>query len=216
MFTLYEELMLLTIHESKGTFLGSSEEHLKSGLGGAILAELALRGVIYGSDSHRLRLQNDSETNEPILDKVIKALKETEKERKFSYWINNLNLKTEKFRQEITDGLVKKGILTQEEDRLLWVVPAPAQPEMKASAKFLLKRRLRGIVLAQEEFQARDIALLSLMRACGWLDLIFLRDERKLADRFIHEMIFSQAIQDPAIQAVQEIETVISALVEED
>ena len=76
--------------------------------------------------------------------------------------------------------------------------------------------RLRGIVLAQENTQPRDIALLSMVRASGLLDLIFLRDELKLADRQINELVFKQALSNSVIQTIQEIECAIADLVEED
>ena len=71
-------------------------------------------------------------------------------------------------------------------------------------------------MLAQENAQPRDIALLSMVRAGGFLDLIFLRDELKLADRQINELVFKQALSNPVIQTIQEIECAIAELVEED
>jgi len=216
MFTLFEELLILSIHEAKGTFFGSTEDQLKPGLGGAILAELALMGRIQTSNNHRLQLIDDSQTEDAVLNETLAALKESEKDRKFGYWINALSHRTEKFRRCIVESLIKKGVVTLDEDRLFWVIPSPVQAETKASAKYLRIRQLRDAVLAQEDIQTRDIVLLSLIRACGLLDLVFLRDERKLADRYIYESFYSQALRDPVSQTVQEIGTAIAALVEED
>lgn len=216
MFTLFEQLLLLSVHEAKGTFIALPMDRLKPGLVGAILAELALLGKIQTSDNHRLQLIDDSPTNDVVLDEALGILKETEKERKFGYWIDVLGKKTDRIRKRITENLVQKGIFTRDEDRLAWVIPTSYQAGVKASAKYLLLNRLRGIVLAQEDYQPRDIVLLSLIRACGLLDLVFLSDERKLAGKYINEQFFSQAIVDPVIQTIQEIETVIAAAVEED
>lgn len=216
MLTLYEELLMLSIHENKGTFIGSTVERMKPGLAGAILAELALMGKIQASNNRRLQLIDDSPTADEVLNDALSALKESEKERKFGYWINTLCQRAEKYLKQITESLIRKGIVTREEERLIWCIPSPIQPEAKASSKYWLNKRLRGIVLAQEDAQPRDIVLLSLVRACGLLDLIFLSDERKLAGRYINEAIFTQAIKDPVIQTVQEIESAIAAMVEED
>jgi hypothetical protein len=51
---------------------------------------------------------------------------------------------------------------------------------------------------------------------CGLLDLLFLRDELKLADRQINELVYKQALNNPVIQTIQEIESAIAELVEED
>ncbi len=216
MFTLYEELLLLSIHEDKGIFIGSTIDRTKPGLIGAVLAELALTGKIRTTNNRRLHLLEDSRTNDAILDEALVSLEETDKERKFSYWINNYNQKPEKLRRQITESLIQKGVLTQEDDRLQWVIPSPLQPEIKASTKYWVINRLRSIVLAQEQVQPRDIALLSLVSACGLLDLVFLRDERKLTSRYVNELVIGQAMKDPTIETIQEIVTAIAAEVEED
>lgn len=216
MLTLYEELFLLTIHEEKGTLIGSSADQVKPGLASAILSELALMGKIQTSSNHRLQLTDNSQTNIDVLDETLKVLKESEKERKVGYWINTLSQNKDKFRKQIIGSLVQKGIFTQEDDHLQWVVPSPLQAETKVSTKYWINKRLRGIVLASEEIQPRDTILLSLVRACGLLELIFLRDERKLAGRMINQLFYSQAITDPVFQTVQEIDSALADLVEED
>lgn len=216
MLTIFEELLLLSIHENKGTFIRSSIERIKLGLVGAVIAELGLMGKIQDSNNHRLHLADDSQTGDDILNEAIATLKAADKDRKFGYWINNLISKPEKLRKQITERLIGKEVLTLEDEIMVWVVPSSLQPDVSASTKYWVNERLRGIVLAQKESQPHDIALLSLIKACELLDLIFLRDERKLAARYINELVVSQAMKDPTIQTIQEIETAIAAVVEED
>jgi hypothetical protein len=216
MLTLFEELFLLAIHEAKGTLIGLSVEQLKPGLVGAALAELALMNKIQTSDNHRLKLADANQTDDIVLNETLDLLKESEKERKFGYWINTLSNKTDKITKRITKSLVQKGIVNLDDDRFVWAIPSPVHPEVNASEKYYLVRKLRGIVLAQEESQPRDIVLLSLVRACDLLGLVFLRDERKLASQYINKQLFSHAVMDPLIQTVQEIETALAAAVEED
>jgi Golgi phosphoprotein 3 len=216
MLTLYEELLLLTIHEDKGIFIGSTVEALKPGLVGAILAELALSAKICVTNNHRLLLAESNPTEDPVLDEVLIVLKNSEKERKFGYWINTLNPKPEKLRRQITKSMLQKGFVTQEDDRLLWVVPSPLHAESKASSKYLVIEHLRGVVLAQEVAQPRTIAFLSLVGACGLLDLVFLRDERKVASQRINELVVYQAMQDPNLGTIQEIASAVGSVVEED
>jgi len=216
MFTLYEELLLVSIHEDKGIFIGSSMDGMKPGLAGAILAELVLTGKIRTTNNRRLQLIDASQTNDLILDETLIALREMDKERKFGYWLNTLNQKPEKLRKQIIASLIQKGIMTQEDGRLIWVIPSPLNVEIKASTKYWVINRLRSNVLAQEDIQLRDIALLGLVSACGLLELVFLRDERKLARQYINELVVGQAMKEPVIEAIQEIVTAIAAEVEED
>jgi Golgi phosphoprotein 3 len=216
MLTLYEELQLLAIHDEKGIFIRSAVEPLKPGLAGAMLAELAFANKICTAPNHRLKVEDATPTNDPILDDLLATLKESEKDRKFGYWINNLNPKPEKLQRLITASLIQKEILTQEDDRLLWVVPSHVHPEVKASTKYSVINLLRGIVLAQEDAHPREIAFLSLVCACDLLDLIFLRDERRAASQKINELLVFHAMQNPTLETIQEISSAIASVIEED
>lgn len=216
MLTVFEELLLLSLHESKCTFIKSAIEPMKVGLVGAILAELALLNNIKATDNHRLQLNDPAITEDKLLKEVLGTLKGAEKARKFGYWLDNLNLKPDKTRTLVTERLILKGILIQEEDHLQWVIPSPLQAKVKATTKYWVVRRLQGIVLALRDVELRDIALLSLLKACGLLELVFLNDEIKLADRYIYELVVSKAMNDPVIQTIQEIESAMANIIEED
>jgi hypothetical protein len=79
-----------------------------------------------------------------------------------------------------------------------------------------MKNRLRALVLTSSQAEPRDIALLNLIRACGLLDLVFVRDERKLANRRIYEMVVGEALKHPAAQTIEAIGVAIESVVEED
>lgn len=216
MITLYEELQLLTIHEDKGIFIGSALDRLKPGLVGAVLADLALASKICSTNNHRLTVEDATPSGDSILDDALSSMQKSDKERKFGFWLNSLYPKPEKFHKKITRGLVKKGILTQEDDHLAWVIPSPLHPEVNASAKYAVIQHLRSIVLAKEQAGSPEIAFLSLVSACGLLDLIFLRDERKVASQYINELLVGGAMSDPLLETIQEIDSAIMGMVEED
>jgi len=216
MLTLFEEILLLSIHQEKGTFIGWTIDRINSGLMGAVLADLAMMGKIQTNHNHRLEIVDDNPTEDEILNEILNNLKESEKERKFGYWIGSLNQKPDKLRKLVIERLIVKGMVVQEDDHLEWVIPSPLQPQVNTSAKNWASQRLRGIVLAQEAFDERDIALFSLLRACNLLDLIFLKDERRLASQRINEMVVNAAMKDPGLQTVEEIESALATVVEDD
>jgi Golgi phosphoprotein 3 len=216
MLSLFEELLLLAVHEDKGTFIGSALEKINTGLVGAMLAELALRGGIQIQENHRLSMVDVNPIEDEILNEALEVMKDSEKERKSGYWINALAQKPEKIRRRITERLIQQGIVTQEDDHLLWVIPSPLLPEKKASTKYWIKRRLRTIVLASEPAELRDIALLNIIKACDMLDLVFLKDERRLASRQIGELVVSEALKNPVAQTIEEIGLAIAVVVEDD
>jgi golgi phosphoprotein 3 len=216
MLTLYDELYMLSVHEDKGTYIKSVVDRVKPGLVGAVLAELALMGKIQTNDNHRLVIIDNSPTDDDLLDEALKALGESEKDRKFGYWISHLNDVVEKHHKQIVERLSQMGVLYQENDHLEWATPTPLKPDLNASSKFWLRRHIRGVVFAQEEVEQRDIALLSLIRACGLLDLVFLKDERRFASRHINELVVSVAMKSPVAQTIEEIESAIAVVVEDE
>ncbi len=80
----------------------------------------------------------------------------------------------------------------------------------------MIKHHLRSVVLAGEEAQLRDIALLNLIKYCGLTFLVFLRDERKLAGRRIHELMVGEALKNPSAQTFEEIAVALEALIDEE
>ena len=80
------------------------------------------------------------------------------------------------------------------------MIPYEAYPEQDASAKYWVKARLRGVVLGGEKPESHTVALLSLLRACRLLDLVFTRDERKAAGQKIDALIsvdlFGEAVAE--------------------
>jgi len=216
MITLFEEVLLLSIHHEKGTFIGWTVDRMKPALVGAVLAELALMGKIEANQNNRLHLTDDIPVDDDLLNEALEQLKQTEKERKFGFWVDNLSQKPEKLRKQVIDRVIEKGFVAQEDDHLHWVVPSPLQPDGNSSAKYSISQRLRGIVLAQDTYEKRDIVLLSLLRACSLLELLFLKDERRLASHRINEMVVSAAMKDPGLQTIEEIESALATIVEDD
>ncbi len=216
MITLFEELQLLATHEDKGIFIGSAIERLKPGMAAAVLAELALSGKICASNNHRLHIADTTPMGSLILDDALVVLQKSDKERKFGYWLNNLYPKPEKLFKKVTKNLIQQGLLSQDDDNLAWVVPSPLHLEINSSAKYAVVQHLRAIVLAKEPAGSREITFLSLVSACGLLDLVFLRDERKAASQYINEMLVGEAMKDPLLETIQEIVSALIGVVEEE
>ncbi len=216
MLTIFEELFLLSIHEDKGTVISSTTPGLQYGLAGGLLVELAILGKIHISENHRLGLVDAAPVGDEVLDEAIEMIQKSEKERKFGYWIDEFSQKPEKFRKRIAERMVQKGVVVQEDDHLVWVIPSPDFPDVEASAKYMIKRRLRSVVMACAEASLRDIALLNLLRYSGLSFLAFLRDERKMAGRRIHELMVGEALKNPSAQTIEEITGALESVIDED
>jgi len=216
MLTLFEELMLLSIDDENGSYLPSISENLSLGMSGSLLAELALHGKVRVSESHRMELKETTQTGDEILDEALEQIQLSDQPRKVTYWIKHFGDEPKKLRQRLVVRLEANGIVKQEENRLSWVIPYADSPETNASAKFVLKARIRKSILTDEDLELHDLALLSLVKACNLLNLVFTKDERKMARRRIYELLVSKTLEVPEIQTIQEIEAAVESQVEDN
>ena len=185
-------------------------------MSGSSLAELALRGKLTASESHRIELKDTSQTGDEILDEALEQMQLSDQPRKVTYWIKQFSDEPKKIRQRLVERLEANGVVKQEEKRLTWVIPYADSPEQNASAKFALKARIRKSVLADEDLENHDLALLSLVKASNLLNLVFTKDERKMARRRIYELLVSKTLKVPEIQTIQEIEAAVESQVEDN
>ena len=213
MLTLFDELILLAIDEERGLIPRSVNDNLGVGLSGAILAELALQGKVQVGENRRLALVDNTETGDEFLDQFLKQIRSVERPRKITYWVRTLGDRPKKLRRNLGQRLVKAGFLTWEDEYYMLVVPSPLDPQVNASAKYLIKERLRNIILACQEADLRSLALLNLARASDLLKLIFTVDERKAAERGIHEQFVRVALENSVAQTLEEIGEGVSASV---
>ena len=213
---LYEELFLLCIHEEKMTFCPSSASSLNYFLGAAILSDLALQNRIQIKEDHRLYLLSAESTGDPLLDETLKKIQAVSNPKKVGYWMDDFEFKQKKFAAQLMEQLAVKGVLKHEDEDYSWVIPYPTDSLPPASAKYNLRSRLRSRLLTQEEPDLHEVALLSLMKACYMLEQVYFKDERKHAIRMINELAMTSALKDPIGQAVQEIESALTARVEGD
>jgi hypothetical protein len=74
-----------------------------------------------------------------------------------------------------------------------------------ASAKYWVKQHLRGIILAGEKGETSDVALLSLLKACQLLRLVFTHDERKSASKKVDVLVQGEIFGDAVEKLLSEI-----------
>jgi golgi phosphoprotein 3 len=214
MMTLFEELFLLSIDDEDGSPHASMSDNLGFGMSGSLVVELALRGKAGVGENHRLEVMDTTHTGDEILDETLEQIQSSNQPRKVTYWIKHFSDEPKKLRNSLVKRLEANGVVQQDENRLTWVIPFRESPTIKASAKYTLKDRIRKGVLADEDLDMHDLALLGLVKACNLLNLVFTKDERKLARQRIYELTVSNTLKDPLFQSIQEIEAAVESQAE--
>ena len=107
----------------------------------------------------------------------------------------------------MAERLAQRNVIAIEKKQYLWITPYEVYPQVDASAKYWVKQQLRGIVLAGQKAEAHDIALLSLLRACRLLRLVFTRDERKYAGKKVETLVTGEVFGEAVADFLAEIES---------
>jgi golgi phosphoprotein 3 len=204
MFSLAEELFLISIHEKKHSLSFSSNYEVDYALAGALLAELLLLEKIRINEDGRVEVNPASDTDDPILEIVLKKLKKEKKLRKINFWIRVFGQDQKKIKEQIIENLIQKKIFTAKKKKFLWI-PYKEYAQQDTTAKFFSKEMLRLVVFAREKSGDQAIILLSLVRACNLLDHLFTVDEIAAAKTRVNELVKNETVGNSVMETIQEI-----------
>lgn len=216
MINLVEEYYILSLHEEKYKLIAAAEENLKYGLHAAALMDLALLQKIKVDEKRRVEVIDAAPTGDAILDEALAKLQAEDKHRKVSFWLENLFDKPKKLHEQLEARLVAKGITRVDDESHYWAVPSALHPELNASLRFAVKERLRVLVMANQKTSLRELAMLGLANATGLAEQIFFKDERKIVRHRTYEMLVGEALKDPNAQMIEDIQSVVAELAEEE
>ena len=207
MLILAEELFILALDGEKGNIPGSLAARLQFGLSAALLADLALMSKIGVDDKKKLELLDYTLCGDELLDRTLTKIVNSDRLRKMTHWVRLFSSNSKKTYKELGERLVDKGILQKESRKYFWVIPSEAFPEKDASAKYLIKNNLRTAVLTAKKPDPYVLALLSLVRACNMLDIVFTKDELKMARRLAEQKIRDETVGKGIAETIHEIES---------
>jgi hypothetical protein len=202
-FTIPEKLFILNIDDKQGAIAVSAKTMLRYGSAGSVLAELALRNKIQLRKS-RLILEDATPTGDSLLDEILELIVGEQKPRKLVRWVDAIGNK--QIDKRVAIRLAERNVIRIEKKRFLWIIPYEIYPQVDASAKYWVKQHLRSVVLAGEKADASDIALLSMLKACRLLRLLFTRDERKFANKKVDALVHGEVIGETVARLLAEIE----------
>jgi golgi phosphoprotein 3 len=213
MLTLAEELLLLGLRDEQGTVASSASVSLRYGVTGALFADLISLGRLGLDDRGRIGVLDVSPTGDDLFDDVLAQVAERKKPRALKDWVLGLGQSQLKVLDRLERRLVDRGILREEEGRILWVFPTHRFPELDHMPELLVRERLRAVVLGGEQPDARTSALLALVRATRLIDEVFAKEERNTAKARLEALARSEASGAAVSDAVKAFEAATMAAV---
>jgi hypothetical protein len=188
-----EELLLLALDDEKGKIISSSSCALPYGLRGALLLELVLAEKIDVVDK-KIVVINKNNTGNEVVDNALNIIDTYHKQKTVKFWITKLTSKMKELRKDLLNQLITKGILEQQDKKVLWVIPATRYPTKNPVIENRVRKRIIGIVLHNEKLDERSSMLISLINACELIKEVFPKDNIKDAKKKIKNIIQDEKV----------------------
>ncbi|MDD9206871.1 GPP34 family phosphoprotein [Georgenia sp. 10Sc9-8] len=212
---LAEDLVLLLLDDETGSF--TAGDALETGIGGALLAELALLGAVeVGGGSRRrskatVRAVPGAQTADPVLADALALV--LQKDRTATSLVGRMGKGT---KGVLLERLVDRGMVERHEDKVLGLFPRTRWPAVDSAHEERVRAELVG-VLAGERAGPRAGALIALLHAMGAAHKVLsvpglsAGDLRRRAKEIAEGDWAAQAVKD-AVQAAQSaVATTIAA-----
>jgi hypothetical protein len=177
---LHEQALLLVLRDEDGT-LESKAGMYRLAIGGAILSELLLqdRIEIEAGKKKLVRVKSELQLGEPVLDEALARLAGAKRRRGASAWVSSL-AGLGRLRHRIAEGLCRRGVLKDDEDKLLLLFTRKVYPTIDPGPErqlvAALGHALQGPI---GEVDPRTAIVLGLAHATGSLRAHF--DRKTLA-----------------------------------
>jgi hypothetical protein len=204
---LYEQMMLLSLRDEKGTV--ESGALFQYAIGGAIMAELLVRHRIKADgpqDNQLVSVINFEPVNDPLLDEWLGHINGSEHQSSLQDWITKI-IKTEDLKHRVAIGLCQKDILRADEGKVLHIFKREVFPERNHEPESKIIARLKDAIFTDtSDVDPMTVVLISLAKSTHILPAIFdkkeLKQRKERIEQLIKGEITGQATEH-AIEAMQ-------------
>lgn len=179
-------------------------QRLDTGLAGAVLADLALRGAV-SLEGKEVRVVDGTATGDPVLDGVMGTIAAAGSPRKAKWWVAKLGRR--QLRDDVLSGLVTQGLLSTEQRYTLGIFASTAYPERDGTPEALVRSAIADVLAERTPPTPFTAALIALLDATGTI-----RKQFGKVDKALVQDITAGSWASPAVKAVlQQIQTAAMA-----
>ncbi len=211
MLSLTEELLLLAVHDEKGSVILSTTALLPYGIASTILLDLMYLNKIEFVDE-KLILLSFSPTGIDFLDDMLIIIKNEEKTHKIRWWIRKLSNNYGNVRKMIFNHLVLAGILKRETHNFLFLVDFFRYPTLNPVPELETRDKIHKAVLMGIPPDEKLSALISFMYFCGLVKEVFPAEHRKTAKKNIKMILDNEKMSNYLNDIVTELSVVIASV----
>lgn len=182
---LAEEFALLAYDDRGASVIDGTS--LDSGLGGALLLELALAERIE-IDGKYVVVADRRPVGVALIDEALTLIDQSEKPRKPGHWVSKLAKNT---RDRVMSDLTDRGVVRREKDKVLGLFPRtryPAAHGVEPAEEAEARQRMHAAVTTGGPVDPRTGALCALVAATGMERKVFPDLDRKLVRKRLKEI----------------------------
>jgi hypothetical protein len=204
---LHEEIMLLALRDEEGTIAAGPT--YQYAIGAAVLSELLLSQRITVDQSKKKKLVDlvsSTPLGEPLLDHCLEKITAAKRRAALQTWVSRF-AGVKKLKHLVAQRLCQRGILRDDEDKVLLIFTRKIYPEVNPEPERELIERLRNAIFTDaSDIDPRTVVLVSLANAASLLNIVFdkkmLKKRKKRIEQIVNGEITGKAAQE-AIQAMQ-------------
>ncbi|MEU0371358.1 GPP34 family phosphoprotein [Streptomyces sp. NPDC006283] len=208
--TLGEEIMLLSLDDESG----AAKDRQSAGwaVAGGILLELVLAGRVSVADE-RIRITDGTPTGTPLLDHRLEQLAawaaRSGKPRKVTDWLTKDHSKAV---GATIDSLRERGLVAEEQHKVLGLFPVRRYPEADGSVERELRERLAAVVLHDATPDDRTAGLIAVIHSAKLHRIAFPDVPRKQIIPRMMEIADGQWAGDSVRDAIRNMQAAMVAV----
>lgn len=208
--TLAEEIMLLSLDDESG----AAKDRQSAGwaVAGGILLDLVMAGRV-SVNGERIRITDGTPTGTPLLDGRLEQLTawaaRSSKPRKVTDWLTKDHSKAV---SATIDSLRERGLVAEEQRRVLGLFPVKRYPEADGSTERELRERLAAVVLHDAAPDDRTAGLVALIHSAKLHRLAFPDVPRKQLAPRMTEIADGQWAGDSIREAIRNMQAAMVAV----
>ncbi len=209
------EKFLLIAHHPEKWWYKINQIHLKYGIAGAILLELALRNDIVLEES-KIQVNTKSKSDDkeyPLFGEIVQTIELSRRLHKPKYWIQKYGRRPRKLKWEFLSGLEKKRLIRIKRLKFLGI-PYRRTYLIDKHIRVQLISNLRESLIYKKSKTEEDIAILGLIEACKMYRIIEPdRSKRKIIRKELKYVIKESPISEILQATIKQIQIAIAMAV---
>lgn len=210
---LHEEIMLLALHDAKGTI---ASENYPYAIGGAIMAELLLSGRLRIDEEGKKKfigLRSDRSLGNPIVDECLAKVVAAGRRATVQTWVSRF-AQLRDLKHRVARGLCDRGILKADEGKVLLIFTRKIYPEINPAPERALIQRLKKAIFTETKgLDPHTVVLVSLANGADLLRLVFARKELKARKDRIEKLVNGEITGKAAKEAIEAMQAAVMVAV---